>query len=138
LIYVPENNDSNVVFDSPETEAAFNAWVDSEGLARGQIADRNSQNADWWFKTDMRISQELPGFMDDHKAQAFIVIENLTNLLNDDWGDYRQGDFVGNEVIDVDLNDNNQYVYSNFSEPTQNLARAPSLWEIRVGVSYKF
>ncbi len=138
LIYVPEVNDSLVVFDSPETEAAFNAWVDSEGLARGGIANRNSENADWWVKADIRISQELPGFLDDHRASAFIVIENLTNLLNDDWGDYRQGDFVGNEVIDVDLNANNQYVYSNFVEPSQNLSRAPSLWEVRVGISYQF
>jgi outer membrane receptor for ferrienterochelin and colicin len=138
LIYVPEVNDSIVVFDSPETEAAFNAWVDAEGLTRGAIINRNSENADWWIKADMRISQELPGFMEGHRASAFLVIENLTNLLNDDWGDYRQGDFVGNEVIDVALNESNQYVYSNFSLPSQNLSRAPSLWEVRVGVSYKF
>lgn len=150
LLYVPELNDPNVVFvdtvdrdgnvvqTAAEAEAGFNEWVDANGLARGQIVDRNSENADWWVKADIRVSQELPGFTDEHRAQAFIVVENFTNMLNDDWGDFRQGSFVGDSVVDADINEQGQYEYSEFGAPEQNLVRAPSLWEVRVGISYKF
>jgi hypothetical protein len=150
LIYVPQQNDplvtfvdtldrdGNVTQTAAQAEAGFNALIDADGLSRGEIIDRNSQNADWWIKADIRISQELPGFIEGHKASAFIVVENFTNLLNDEWGDYRQGDFVGNEVIDVAVTNDGRYAYSNFNAPSQSLSRGPSLWEIRVGVNYKF
>ena len=138
LLYVPELNDANVVFEDAETEAAFNAWVESEGLTRGQIVGRNDESADWWFKADIRISQEFPGFMEGHKGSAFFVIENLTNLLNDEWGDFRQGSFVGERVIDASVNDMGQYVYSDFFAAEESVNRGASLYEIRVGINYRF
>jgi hypothetical protein len=134
LIYVPEVNDANVVYGPDFDLAGFDAFVDEFNLARGQIVGRNSQNADWWTKVDLRISQQLPGFTDDHKASAFLVIENFTNLLNDSGGDFRQGSFVGDRVVEASLNDSGQYVYESFDASEQSVARAPSLWEIRVGV----
>ena len=150
LIYIPEVNDPNVVFvdqtnrdgDVLQTaevaEAAFNRWVEDNGFERGEILERNSESADWWFKADLRVSQELPGFYEGHTASAFFVIENLTNLINDQWGDFRQGSFGGDEVIAADFNDAGQYEYSAFSRPDQSVSRGPSLWEIRVGVNYRF
>ena len=150
LIYIPELNDANVVFvdqlnDDGEViqsaevaEAEFNRWVDDHGFERGEILERNSQTADWWFKADLRISQELPGFYEGHSANAFFIIENVTNLINDQWGVFRQGTFGGDEVLAADINDAGQYEYSAFSRPEQSVSRAPSLWEIRVGVNYRF
>ncbi|MDT0593434.1 TonB-dependent receptor [Glaciecola petra] len=139
LLYVPVGDGSDgVTFTDAADEAAFFAWADAQGFERGENTSRNSRNADWWIKTDVRISQELPGFMEGHRASAFLVIENFTNLLNDEWGDYRQGSFVGDTVIDVDTDGAGNFFYSDFSEPGQSISRAPSLWEIRVGVNYKF
>lgn len=138
LIYVPEVNDANVVYGPDFDLAGFDAFVDEFNLARGQIVGRNSQNADWWSKVDLRISQQLPGFTDGHKASAFLVIENFTNLLNDSWGDFRQGSFVGDRVVNASLNDSGQYVYESFNTVDQSVVRSASLWEIRVGVKYTF
>ena len=150
LLYIPEVNDPNVVFvdsldgdgnvvqTAADAEAGFNQWVESNGFTRGEILNRNSETADWWVKADLRVSQELPGFMDEHRASAFIVVENFTNLLNDDWGDFRQGSFVGDSVVDASINDQGQYEYSAFGAPEQNIVRGPSLWEVRVGISYNF
>ncbi|GMM69831.1 TonB-dependent receptor [Alteromonas sp. MTD1] len=138
LIYIPELNDANVVYADEATENAFNRWVDANGFERGEILARNSESADWWFKADVRISQELPAFYEDHSASAFFVIENVTNLINDQWGDFRQGSFGGDEVITASINDAGQYVYSDFSNPEQSVVRGPSLWEIRVGLNYRF
>ena len=111
-------------------------WADSQGLARGEIVDRNSVNSDWWIKADIRVSQQLPAFKEGHKASAFFVIENFTNMLNDEWGDFNQYS-TREQVVEVNLV-NDEYVYSNFSTPGQGLIRGPSLWEVRVGINYRF
>ena len=138
LIYVPEENDPLVVYGADFDQAAFNQLIADEGLARGEILKRNSQSADWWVKFDARIEQELPGFMEGHKASAFLVIENLGNLLNDDWGVMKQGSFVGDDIISATINANGQYVYNSYNASPQSNVTAPSLWEVRVGVKYRF
>lgn len=147
LIYVPLENDANVVYGSvtdddgnvtPFDLAGFNKLIEDEGLSRGAIMDRNSSSADWWVKFDVRVEQELPSFYDGHKASAFLVIENLGNLINDDWGVFRQGSFVGDDVITASINDQNQYVYEAYNASEQGINRGASLWEVRVGVKYKF
>ncbi|MDN4503521.1 TonB-dependent receptor [Alteromonadaceae bacterium BrNp21-10] len=84
---------------------------------------RNAHTGSSWGKLDLRISQELPGFAEGHSASAFLVVDNLSNLLNDDWGVLYQVDFP-NTVTDA-------------SDPESRVGDA-SLYEIRVGVNYKF
>lgn len=140
LLYVPTANDANVVYGDGFDLDAFNAFIASEGLSRGKIAGRNATNGDWWTKVDVRISQELPAFAEGHRASAFFVIENLGNLLNDDWGVLRQGNFVSESVVEASVNDEGQYVYEAFygADQRESFSTAASLWEIRVGVSYRF
>jgi hypothetical protein len=138
LVYIPEVNDAGVVYGSGFDQAAFDDFIEAEGLTRGAILGRNSFNAEWWSKVDIRISQELPGFVEGHKASAFFVIENLTNMLNDDWGVLRQGSFVGEQIVNANINDAGQYVYESFNAPETSYVRGPSLWEVRVGVKYSF
>jgi len=140
LIYVPLVDDPNVIYGEDFDLDAFNAFVSSEGLSRGRIMPRNSVNGDWWTKFDLRVSQEIPGFFRDHRASAFLVIENLGNFLNDDWGVLKQGNFVSESVVDASINENGQYVYNTFfgADQRENIQRGASLWEVRVGVNYKF
>ncbi|WP_105214262.1 MULTISPECIES: TonB-dependent receptor [unclassified Pseudoalteromonas] len=140
LLYIPLENDPNVVYGENFDLAAFNAFIEEENLKRGSITGRNSENADWFVKFDLKVSQELPGFMDGHKGEAFFVIDNLTNLLNDDWGTYEKGSFVGNRLVGASINENGQYVYHNFNANNVNTAvqRDASLWEMRIGVRYTF
>ncbi|WP_462159848.1 TonB-dependent receptor [Pseudoalteromonas sp. GB56] len=141
LLYVPLTNDANVVYDMPADElAAFNQFIEDENLERGSIRSRNSESADWFVKFDLKISQQLPGFMEGHKGEAFFVIDNLTNLLNDDWGTYKKGSFVGNTMVDMHIDDQGRYVYTGFNDGNQDTSvqRDSSLWEMRVGVRYTF
>ena len=82
---------------------------------------RNEKDGSWWSKVDVRVEQEFdvgPG-----KASAFLVIDNLTNLLNDEWGVLRQVDFPGNvragQRAEARIGDASRY-------------------EIRFGVKYAF
>ncbi|RHW75269.1 TonB-dependent receptor [Colwellia sp. RSH04] len=140
LLYVPAENDPNVVYADGFDKAAFDAFVESEGLARGQIQGRNAHNADWWTTFDLKLTQELPGLSADHRGSAFIIVKNIGNMLNDDWGVMSKGSFVGNRMVEISSNDAGQYVFEEFNDGNQeqDIQNKPSLWEIRVGVSYSF
>lgn len=71
------------------------------------------------------MEQEFAGFTPNSKASAFLVIDNLTNLLNDEWGIMRQVDFP-----------NTVEIGSTASE--ERRVGDASRYEIRVGLRYDF
>ena len=137
LLYVPTLNDANVVYGAGFDQTAFNEFVDSEGLKRGEIIGRNSLSSDWWTKFDLKVEQEFAGFTPEHKASAYFVIKNVGNLINDDWGVLKQGSFLQGAVT-AEVQDG-KYVFTEFNEPSpQSRSIDPSLWEMKIGVQYKF
>ena len=140
MLYIPAENDPNVVYGPDFDQAAFNSFIASEGLTRGAIQKRNDHNADWWTTFDLKFTQEIPGFSEEHRGSAFLTIKNIGNMINDDWGVMSKGNFVGNRMVSASINDQGQYVYESFNEHNidQDIQNKPSLWQIRVGVSYKF
>lgn len=139
LMYVPLENDPNVVYGDDFDKDAFDAFISAEGLTRGKITERNGQNADWHTTFDIKVNQEIPGFMDGHKGNLFFVIKNMGNLLNDDWGVMKQGQFVGNRMVSMSIEDG-KYVYEEFNAGNEDQVyyKNASLWEMRLGVSYDF
>lgn len=156
LIYVPTGaSDPNVTFSddfngatTPAERdaqiAAFFAKLDELGISEGAggISPRNGFQSDWFSQWDLRIEQEIPGLFNDDKGSFFVVIENIGNLLNDEWGVINQAGFPGAvRLIDADLN-GDQLVYEGFRDVTREDILAPvtdsSVWEIRFGVRYTF
>ena len=76
---------------SPDTPYPFFFPADENVLAPGD--KRNAFTGSSWRKLDARVTLDFPGFVDGHRASAFLVIDNLTNLLNDDWGVLYQHNF---------------------------------------------
>ena len=143
LLYVPTGaDDANVVFGPEFNQEAFFDFVNQSGLGEfaGGIAPRNEFYSQWWHKVDLRISQELPGLMDGHKASLFFVIDNFTNMLNDDWGVLYQAGFPQyQEVVEATVDDQGRYVFNEFFQPGgQGRVTNASLWEARIGIEYKF
>ncbi|MCL1077343.1 TonB-dependent receptor [Parashewanella spongiae] len=140
LLYIPTIDDANVTYGDDFDQTAFNQFVEDKGFTRGEIVDRNSHNSSWHTRLDFRVDQQLPGFYKDHKASAYLVIKNLANMLNDDWGVKKVGNFTAQNVVDASLNSDGTYVYNEFlpdnAEETTFLAQ--SLWEVRLGVKYTF
>lgn len=151
LLYVPTGpGDPNVNFLASFDQAAFFSYLERSGLDQfaGGIAPRNSLDSSWWHKFDLRISQEFPSFADGHKFSAFFMIENLGNLINDEWGVMREQSFPGVQQL-VGLSTgaggtppaiaNGQYQYATFFSPApQGRVADASLWEVRMGVNYSF
>ena len=159
LLYVPTGfDDPNVEFNGTATDwAPFFAALDNLGLNEyaGGIAPRNAFQSEWFSQWDLRISQEIPGVFDGHKGSVFVIIDNLGNLLNDEWGVIKQAGFPGSvDLVELStasnsagfegLNDAGQYVFDSFDSSVVNpedvfsAVTGASVWEIRFGVKYDF
>jgi hypothetical protein len=107
LLYVPAVDTSgNVTLTSdPKVTylpgfdiAGFNTFLKQTGLIRyaGEISARNAFTAPSVVITNLRLSQELPGFFPNgSKVVAYMDIFNLGNLLNSKWGVLEQYAFPG-------------------------------------------
>ena len=153
LLYVPDGlSDPNVIYtqqfiDSGD-QAAFFDWIAQNKLKPGFV-QRNSVGISDSMRFDLRMDQEIPLFVDDLKARAFVKIYNFTNFLNDDWGrqyDVRRG---LQNIISLDEDDplvvgdgplvNGAYAYDTFSDRSpDDLQEFPSMWEIRLGLEVNF
>jgi hypothetical protein len=72
---------------------------------------------------DLRVNLGIPGlFSETDSASVFLVIDNLSNLINDDWGVLKQHNFPGAVVKDT---------------PEPRIGDA-SRYEIRFGLKYQF
>ncbi|MEL7387686.1 MAG: TonB-dependent receptor [Pseudomonadota bacterium] len=86
-------------------------------------AERNDEESPWWAKVDIAVRQDIPAFNKDHTAQVFFIVDNFTNMLNDDWGILEETSFNTATV--------------GATNPERRRGDA-SLWELRVGVNYRF
>ncbi len=149
-IYVPTGpSDPLVDFSMLSTQQIndlFN-YFQEVGLDQyaGGIAPRNGFKSDWWGKIDLRFEQQLPGLRDGDKLRLILDIDNFTNLLNDDWGVYREFVF-GNSghnapIIESALSaDGSQFVFTDvdLSAADQDIIRNVSTWKINFGIRYDF
>ena len=110
-------------FDGTIDPYGFTPFLDSRNNVLAPGDKRNANAGSWWEKIDLRIEQQFPGLTEGSKASAFLVIDNLTNLLNDNWGILRQVNFPGN--------------VERGATPESRRGDA-SRFEIRVGIKYAF
>ncbi|WP_293678723.1 TonB-dependent receptor [uncultured Phenylobacterium sp.] len=161
LLYVPVANDPKVVYGAGFDVARYQTFLENSGLAKyaGKIAPRNAFRQADVTTFDLRISQEVPAFFPNGaKLEVFMDVENLGNLLNDDWGVLEQYDFhrsvpvvnvscVGAASTAPVVNcgaPGARYLVTGtgaggtFVEPVRAFRRETSLWQIKVGAKYKF
>lgn len=141
LLYVPTGpNDPLVAFADGFDQDAFYELVDKYDLQRGDIANRNGHHSSWWTKFDLKVEQEFPLPL-RARGKAFLLVENLGNLLNDEWGVLREGSFPrAIPVVDASYdNDTGQYTFERFLDATvEGRATDASLWEVRAGIRIDF
>lgn len=104
----------------------FQPFLDFEPNVLPIGGERNGETGSSFSKVDLRITQELPGFSAEHRGSLFVVVDNLTNLINDEWGIFREPNRPGVTQADIDNGAEEQRVGST------------SLWSMRVGVNYNF
>ena len=94
---------------------------------------------------DLKVTQELAlpegRWVGDTKAELFLDIYNLGNLLDEDNGQIYDAGYLGvTKSMDVDIVDG-AYVYSNFDDGHlryRNGARFVSSWKMMLGFKLSF
>ena len=153
LMYIPSAPGSGeVIFrgrsgteTSAQAETAFWDIVNANpGLAsaKGGLVGRNNNYAPWVNNFDMRLSQELPGFMKDHKVSITFDILNFGNLLNKKWGRIDEIGFPSNRsfVNYNGLDSTGKYIYTLGSvEDYRTLQNGgESQWAVQATLRYSF
>ncbi len=174
LLYVPTSTTDPLVSygdtvvngvvtqSAAQTQANLEALINSTGLNkyRGKIAPRNAFNSKWFTRFDLHISQEIPTFVGGSRIELFADIENITNLIDKDWGQVREYQFpytipairvqclqsaVANGVAPGAAATTNttqacaQYRYTAPSTaPSDTVYARQSLYSIRVGARFSF
>ena len=148
LLYVPNGiNDplfSSASFDGdPVQQQAFIDYINGSELAqyRGGIAARNGDNSPMTTIVDLRLQQELPAFSADHSFKLFLDIENIGNLLNDDWGRIERTPYEYERAVVSAAINNGQYQYFGLRDPQDiNFLELldQSVWQLQIGLRYDF
>ena len=164
LLYVPTGaSDARVSFDSAGTQSSLETLINNSKLKnfRGQIAPRNLARSRAYTRLDLHAEQEVPTFLGNSRLSVFADVENLPNLLNKNWGGFRQVIFpyvedvvrvqclsapvaTGTAPTTAQINTAPtqpcvQYRYSGYIEPNEkSIEIRRSLYLIRVGARFKF
>lgn len=129
------------------TKDQFNTFLQRTGLDRyrGRIAPRNAFTGPRYNRIDLRFAQDLPNPIVGQRARFVVDIENFGNLLNSNWGIFRQVAFpFFTPAVDVNVDrTTGAYTYSNLrsSNPTQGAQPADillSVWRVSLGLMYDF
>ena len=154
LLFIPTNT-SDIDFGTTTTSgvtrsltaAQFDEFIEANGLGkyRGGFVPRNALRSPWVTTADLRLQQEIPGFFKDARGVISIDIENVANLVNNDWGRLAQVSFPHfAQAVDATIQPNGRYLYrplagvSGVNAPFYSISALPSVWRVQLGVRYEF
>lgn len=144
LLYVPtDENDPLVNFGAGFDTDAFFSWVKKNDLKRGAIQKKGQLDEAWSSDLDIRIQQEIP-FFGESKAKVYLDIENVLNLMNDNWGRKRYIDTTdiatAVQIVDATINDvdPSTYDYISFTPPQELPDTFDTLYRIQLGIRVDF
>jgi hypothetical protein len=163
LMYIPSAPGSGEVAfygATPAEQAANEArfWDivnanPSLSSARGGVVGRNNAKNPWVNSFDVRLSQEIPGFLPKHKGVFTVDILNFGNLLNKRWGRIDEVGFNAGTVGGSDNRGSNarsfvnyagmrdgKYVYNTVTleDYETRQAKGESQWAVQVTLKYEF
>jgi hypothetical protein len=149
LFYVPTGTADPIVTGDATFLANLNAFIDSDGClagSRGQIVARNSCRTGFTNIVSLRLAQEI-NLWSDNTLELILDIENLGNLINDDWGRVDSYSAPSNVALANVTIAGSQYVYAPISgaqvspetiAPRPAIARLPSVYRVQLGVRFLF
>jgi len=141
LAYVPTANDPNVIYADGVSEADVLAHFEELGLSgsAGGFAKRSQGKTPWVTTMDLYVSQEIPGFSDDHRGEFYFVVDNLLNLIDSSKGKVYRQDNNSRSVIELDIDEaTGKYIIGNPINDDFTFEAEDSTYKIKLGVRYTF
>ncbi len=152
LFYVPTGVSDPLVTGDAGFLADLDQFISNTPClngSRGEIVTRNNCRTGWVNQVNLRLLQEVK-LQNDMAFDITLDIENLGNLLNDNWGrvdSYTAPSNVAPAVAGLST-DGSQYVYvpapgyiagdATSLVPAPEIARLPSVYRIQLGVTFRF
>lgn len=99
LMYIPKGPGDVLFRGGAAEEAEFWSFVSQNPdlfARRGMATERSGSRGPWVNTFDMRVRQELPGFMKGHQSELVLDILNVGNLINKNWGQVEEIFFQSN------------------------------------------
>ncbi len=146
LPYIPTSaDDAAVDFENGMSYDEIMEQLAIAGISsNGGPLSKNQERGPWVSTLDLRVEQELPGFIEGHKGTLYFDIDNALALIDEDAARVYRNPF-GNSSSDLfsyEINDAGQYVYSSQNlEPGDSPVRfedRQSTWQVKIGVRYTF
>ena len=151
LFYVPTGVNDPIVTGDPGFLADLNEFIDRTSClrkSRGSIVGRNACSTGWVNIINLRFVQEFS--IGNTNVDLMFDIENLGNLLNDDWGrveSYTAPSNVAPAIVDIN-GAGTQYILtpaasyvpgdSRTIASSPEIAALPSVWRLQLGVRFRF
>lgn len=110
----------------------------------GGYLAKNSFRGPWTTTMDLRLEQEIPGFLEGHKGIFYIDVKNALAIFDKKGAQVYQNPYgtTSEDLFDYSINDEGQYVYeSNGVEAGDSPVRfkdRESTWSAKIGIKYKF
>jgi hypothetical protein len=147
LLYVPDvssiDADPIVTYANPQVYEQLRDYVVAKGLKQGAVIGKNTLRSPDYFKVDLHVEQELPIPMwSGGRFKLFADVENLLNLIDDDYGSFRFYEPL-QTVVNVSCpgaanGSCPQYQYDSFTAPALSTLGRLGLWSIRLGARVEF
>jgi hypothetical protein len=145
LAYIPNGaDDANVVFSSASVASDVMAHINSTALAKykGTYAPRNAFTNPDYDRLDIRITQELPSFMDGHKFVVYFDLLNVMNMLDDEDGRvFEYGYNNSRQIIVSGTDSDGRFLISGVDDDDNYYLQdgdGQSRWQVQMGLKYKF
>jgi hypothetical protein len=111
--------------------------------AKGGVVGRNSAFAPWTNSIDLRVSQEVPGFLKGHKGVFSVDLQNVGNMVNKRWGRIDEIGFplTNSFVHYAGTSPDGKMIYTVNPAPfdlTTRQNRGESQWSLQVTARYEF
>jgi hypothetical protein len=152
LFYVPTGVSDPIITGDAQFLSDLDTFIDRTPCLsrnRGQTVARNSCRTGWINTINMRLMQEIT-LANDFSFDLTLDIENLGNLINDNWGRVENYSAPSNVApAGVALSgDGSQYVLSPLAGyeagnpaslvPLPEIAQLPSVYRIQLGIAFRF
>jgi hypothetical protein len=161
LLYVPATDssgnvtatsDPRVTYAAGFNVADFNRFLHQTGLISyaGRISPRNAFRSRDVTTVDLHFGQEIPAFFPEGaRGEVYFDIINFGNMLNNSWGVIQQQGFPYMNAAVVARNcqatfqtctagTGNFYQYDSFTRRSQTSFDNQSVWQVKLGVRYRF
>jgi hypothetical protein len=156
LIYIPTGR-GDINFATQADEDAFFAFMDQDKYLKnhkGEYAGANDVRTPWVSNIDLRIAQDFKIKVGNstNKLQLSLDVLNVGNILNSEWGTYKDMASANNGGIlrFEGVDSNNEPIYSvpmitdsegNNVYPTETFSSRYDyldLWSLQIGIRYVF